>query len=69
MASPIATKYAACVEFNPDTGECASMVWVDPPAVIPPLTAQQGAALGGATVLVWVGVVAFVLIRKGVRNS
>lgn len=68
MPNPIATKYAACVEFNTDTGECASMVWVDPPAVIPPLTAAQGSALGSATVLVWVGVLAFVVIRKGVRR-
>lgn len=67
VASPIATKYAACTEFNSDTGECAAMVWVDPPAVIPPLTAEQGAALGGATCLVWVGVMAMVVIRKGAR--
>lgn len=61
------TKYAACIEFDSASGQCATVVWVDPPTNIPPLSASQGAALGGATLLVWVGVVAMVLIRKGAR--
>ncbi|RRU12120.1 hypothetical protein EGJ34_12540 [Stenotrophomonas sp. 278] len=61
------TKYAACAEFDPSSGQCATVVWVDPPSFIPSLTAEQGAALGGATLLVWVGVAAMVLIRKGAR--
>lgn len=63
----VATKYAACAEFDPSSGQCATVVWVDAPSPIPPLTAEQGAALGGATILVWAGVLAMVLIRKGAR--
>ena len=63
----VATKYAACAEFDSSNGQCATVVWVDAPSPIPPLTAQQGAALGGATLLVWAGVVAMVMIRKGAR--
>ncbi|WP_182267817.1 hypothetical protein [Stenotrophomonas maltophilia] len=63
----VATKYAACAEFDPSSGQCTTVVWVDAPSPIPPLTAEQGAALGGATIIVWVGVIAAVLIRKGAR--
>lgn len=63
----VATKYAACAEFDTSNGQCTSVVWVDAPSPIPPLTAEQGAALGGATILVWAGVMAMVLIRKGAR--
>lgn len=63
----VATKYAACAEFDSSNGQCATVVWVDALSPIPPLTAQQGAALGGATILVWAGVVAMVMIRKGAR--
>lgn len=61
------TKYAACAEFDSSSGQCTTVVWVDPPTSIPPLTAEQGAALGGVTILVWVGVVVAVLVRKGAR--
>ncbi|EMI49940.1 transmembrane protein [Stenotrophomonas maltophilia AU12-09] len=63
----VAVKYAACAEFDPSSGQCTTVVWVDAPSPIPPLTAEQGAALGGATLLVWAGVIAMVLIRKGAR--
>lgn len=63
----VATKYAACAEFDSTSGQCATVVWVEAPSLIPPLTVEQGAALGGATILVWAGVVAMVLIRKGAR--
>ncbi|MCU1180443.1 hypothetical protein JAK28_15700 [Stenotrophomonas maltophilia] len=63
----VATKYAACAEFDSSNGQCATVVWVDAPSPIPPLTAEQGAALGGATILVWAGVMAMVMIRKGAR--
>lgn len=63
----VATKYAACAEFDPSSGQCTTVVWVDAPSPIPPLTAEQGAVLGGATLVVWAGVIAMVLIRKGAR--
>lgn len=63
----VATKYAACAEFDSSSGQCTTVVWVDAPSPIPPLTAEQGAALGGATILVWVGVMAMVMVRKGAR--
>ena len=43
----VAVKYAACAEFDPSSGQCTTVVWVDAPSPIPPLTAEQGAALGG----------------------
>lgn len=63
----VVAKYAACTQLDPSSGQCAAVVWVDPPAVIPPLTAQQGALLGGVCILVWGAVIAMVLIRKGAR--
>lgn len=65
----VVTKYAACTQFDSTTGQCATVVWVDPPAVIPPLSAEHGAVLGGVTIAIWTAVVALVLIRKGARTS
>lgn len=62
----VVSKYMACTAFDTETEECTALVWVDPPAGgIPPLTAEEGAALGGVTLCVWCGVIAMVLIRKG----
>ncbi len=67
--SSVVSKYAACTQFDSATGECTTVVWVDPPAVIPPLSASQGAMLGGITLVVWTCVYAAVLLRSGARIS
>lgn len=67
MSAPVVSKYLACTQFDTTTGECTASVWVDPPAVIPPLTAEQGFAIASAIGVVWVGVVAVVLPRIGAR--
>lgn len=67
MSDPVVTKYLACTQFEPSTGECTASVWVDPPAVIPPLTAEQGFVIASSIGVVWAATVAVVLPRYGAR--
>lgn len=43
----------APADFDAVTGVCAHPVYMELPAVFPPLSVGQGAQLGGAVVLVW----------------
>lgn len=57
-------KYLACAEFDPDTGECITEVWVDTPSVLPELTAEEGAEIGAHIALLLIVAFLFRLIRR-----
>lgn len=57
-------KVLACVEFHPDTEACTAQAWIDPPTLLPPLSAEDGAAIGIQLVWVYATVKAVVLIRE-----
>jgi hypothetical protein len=63
---PVVTKYMACESFDPATEECTAVVWVDPPAVLPRLSAAEGMQLGAWIAAFWVAcAVVGPLLRKG----
>lgn len=69
MSIPVARKYMACVEFDQVTEECAAVVWVDPPAVVPRLSAEQGTLIAGFIGAVWVAcLVLGPIARKGASS-
>lgn len=46
-------QYLACTSWNENTQSCDAQAWLHVPTVIPPLSAEQGALIGGAIVSVW----------------
>lgn len=65
MSIPVVTKYMACTQFDPETETCSAVVWVDVPSLVPKMSAEVGAALGGCIAVIWLA--AFVLgpvVRK-----
>lgn len=65
MTTQAVFQYLACTEIDVDTGDCTATVLVDAPTPVPPLTAEQGATIGGLTVCVWLVVASFGLIQRG----
>lgn len=47
-------RYAACLEqhFDPVTGTCAQIVFVDSPTLLPPMSVQEGLQISAAIVAV-----------------
>ncbi|TAA46282.1 hypothetical protein [Pseudoxanthomonas winnipegensis] len=66
MADSVVQKYMACTAFD-DGGNCTAAVWVDPPAVIPPMSAEMGAGIGSTIGLIWLAVYAVTMPRKGAQ--
>lgn len=59
-------KYLACAEFDPDTGECITEVWVDtPPSLLPELTVEEGVQLG----LAFFGLLLVAFLFRFLRHS
>jgi hypothetical protein len=52
---PSTALYASCAPSDVDVnGQCAHVVWVQPPVVgFPPLTAAQGVQISGAVAACW----------------
>jgi hypothetical protein len=46
MSVPVVTKYMACLQFDPQTEQCAAVVWVDAPGVVPRFSVEEGATAG-----------------------
>ncbi|MGO4703559.1 hypothetical protein [Dyella sp. 2RAB6] len=53
-------KYYACTQFD-DAGQCVTAVWIDQPTVIPPLSFEDGGAIG---MQMFIGIVGVYVVRK-----
>lgn len=60
--------YLACdlPDYNPATGECSAPYFTEqlPGSVLPPLTLEEGAAIGAAILLCWAVAFALKAARK-----
>jgi len=61
----------ACLEadLNAATGECAAVIWIPQPSLLPELTVGDAQAIGSAVALLWALAFAFRLIRKKLNQS
>lgn len=63
-------RYLACLDLDPETGECFEEVWVEsPPSAFPELTAAEGAQLGAAIFALWAVAFLFRVLRKEAETS
>ena len=59
-------KYAACpdIYYDPNTGTCAQVVFVDMPSILPALTVAQGLQIGGVILTLWASAFALKFVRR-----
>lgn len=63
-----ALKVYACVQWDAATETCAAHAYIDPPSVIPTLTAEQGAEIGLKLVGMYVAIRVIVLLRETITD-
>jgi len=63
-----ALKVYACVQWDEPTGTCQAHAYIDPPTVIPTLTAEQGAAIGVKLLGLYVGIRVVVMLREAITD-
>ena len=61
----------ACLEadLNPATGECAAVIWIPQPTLLPELSIADAYAIGSKIALLWALAFAFRLIRKKLNQA
>lgn len=64
--------YLACelADYNPTTGECAAPYYTEnlPGSVLPPLSLEEGAAIGAAILFAWAVAFVFKAARKALET-
>lgn len=63
-----ALKVLACVQWDASTETCLAQAYIDPPTVIPTLTAEQGAAIGVKLLGCYVVVKAVGMLREAITD-
>ncbi|MEG3191618.1 hypothetical protein [Lysobacter sp. D1-1-M9] len=63
-----ALKVYACVEWDEPTGTCSAHAYIDPPTIIPTMTAEEGLYVGWQLVTLYVVVRVVVLLREAIRD-
>jgi len=63
-----ALKVYACVQWDEPSGTCLAHAYIDPPSVIPTLTAEQGAAIGVKLLGCYVVVKAVGMLREAITD-
>lgn len=66
MAS--ALKVYACVQWDAQTETCQAHAYIDPPTIVPTMTAEQGSAIGIKMLGVIVLVRCIALMREAVSD-
>lgn len=56
-------KVYACVDWDAVTETCNAHAYIDPPTILPTLTAEEGAEIGWAMVLGYVTIKVIALLR------
>lgn len=63
-----ALKVYACVDWDATTETCTTHAYIDPPTIIPMMTAEQGAEIGWHIVFLFVAVRIVVMLREAIAD-
>ena len=66
--APSALKVYACVEWNATTETCTTHAYIDPPTVIPTLSAADGYVIGLKLVWLYVAIRVIVILREAITD-
>lgn len=63
-----ALKVYACVDWDPVAETCGAHAYVDPPTILPTITAEEGAEIGWAMLVAYVSVRVVSLLRIAIND-
>lgn len=61
-------KVYACVDWDQVTETCAAHAYIDPPTLLPPMTVEDGAAIGWAMLKAYLVVKLIAMLREAAAD-